>query len=168
MDDRGEGPSPGLGAEGTLSSLLAGTERGWDAPLVLKENPNDRAAKYTVANLLVATGRQIERAGRLAKELYEDDPQVLGNAALYAFGLHLQGDSGKGADILDSRDDLERLAGDGAAYYALILSACGRRDEARQVLAAVDRQALLPELRASLDRAFGTAPANAATPPMKE
>ena len=129
--------------------------------LVFKENPNDRAAKYNVASLLMATGRQIERAGSLAKELYEDDPQALGNAALYAFGLHLQGDSEKGADLLDSREDLNQLGSDGAAYYALVLSACGRDDEARQVLVPVDRQTLLPELRGSLDRVFGTASTSA-------
>ena len=135
--------------------------------LVLGENPNDRAAKYNVASLLMATGRQIERAGRLAKELYEDDPQTLGNAALHAFGLHLRGDTEKGADLLDSREDLERLGSDGSAYYALILSACGRHDEARQVLAAVDRPMLVPELRASLDRVFGSVPTNASTRPME-
>jgi tetratricopeptide (TPR) repeat protein len=136
--------------------------------LVLKEKPNDRAAKFNVASLLMATGRQIKRAGGLAKELYEDDPQVLGNAALYAFGLYLQGDPEKGADLFDSREDLELLGSDGAAYYALVLSACGRGDEARQLLVAVDRQALLPELCASLDRAFGTAPTNAAILPMEQ
>jgi Flp pilus assembly protein TadD len=135
--------------------------------LVLKENPKDRAAKYNVASLLMATGRQIKRAGRLAKELYEDDPQALGNAALYAFGLYLQGDPEKGADLLDSRADWEQLGSDGAAYYALVLSACGRGDEARQVLAAVDRETLLPELRASLDRVFGTASTNSAAIPME-
>jgi tetratricopeptide (TPR) repeat protein len=135
--------------------------------LVLQENPNDRAAKYNVASLLMATGREIERAGRLAKELYEDDPQALGNAALYAFGLHLQGDPGKGADLLDLREDLKQLGSDSATYYALILSACGRVDEARQALATVDRQTLLPELRASVDSVFGTAPTNASTLPTR-
>ena len=105
----------------------------------------------------MATGRQIERAGRLAKELYENDPQALGNAALYAFGLHLQGDTEKGADLLDSRQDLDQLGSDGAAYCALVFSACGKGDKARQLLATVDREILLPELRASLDRVFGTA-----------
>jgi tetratricopeptide (TPR) repeat protein len=133
--------------------------------LVLKENPDDRAAKYNVASLLMATGRQIERAGRLAKELYENDPQALGNAALYAFGLHLQGDTEKGADLLDSREDLEQLGSDGAAYCALVFSACGKDDKARQLLAAVDREILLPELRASLDRVFGTAAKSASTVP---
>jgi hypothetical protein len=80
----------------------------------------------------------------------------LGNAALYAFGLHLQGDTEKGADLLDSREDLEQLGSDGAAYCALVFSACGKDDKARQLLAAVDREILLPELRASLDRVFGT------------
>jgi tetratricopeptide (TPR) repeat protein len=136
--------------------------------LVLRENPNDRAAKYSVANLLLGTGRQIERAGRLAKELYDDDPRSLANAALYAFSLHLQGNPNKGADLLDSRDDVERLGGEGAAYYALVLSACGRRDEARRALTAVDRQLLLPELRASLDRVFGAVSTNTATPPAQE
>jgi tetratricopeptide (TPR) repeat protein len=136
--------------------------------LVLRENPNDRAAKYNVANLLMTTGRQIDRAGRLARELYEDDPRVLGNAALYAFSLHLQGDPERAADLLDSRDDIERLGGEGAAYYALVLSACGRRDEARQALKAVDRQLLLPELRAHLDREFGAVSTNTTMVPAEE
>jgi tetratricopeptide (TPR) repeat protein len=136
--------------------------------LVLRENPNDRAAKYGVANLLLATGRQIERAGRLAKDLYEDDPRALGNAALYAFYLHLQGNSEKGVDLLDSRDDVERLGGESAAYYALVLSACGRREEARRALMAVDRQLLLPELRAHLDRVFGAVSTNITTLPAEE
>jgi hypothetical protein len=135
--------------------------------IILRENPNDRAAKYSVANLLLATGRQIERAGRLAKELYEDDPRSLGNAALYAFSLHLQGNPDKGADLLDSRDDVGQLGSEGAAYYALLLSACGRRDEARRALTAVDHESLLPELRANLDRVFG-AVSNSATPPAQE
>lgn len=84
--------------------------------LVLKEKPSDRAAKYNVAALLLATGRQIERAGRLAREIYEDDPLNLGNAVLYSFGLHLQGESRKAADLLDGRDDLNKLGNDGAAY----------------------------------------------------
>ena len=54
----------------------------------------------------------------------------------------LHGDPEKGADLLDSREDLGLLGSDCAAYYALVLSACGRGDEARQVLAAVDRPML--------------------------
>jgi Flp pilus assembly protein TadD len=130
--------------------------------LVLKESPNDRAAKYNVAALLLVAGRQVERAARLASELYEADPQNLGNAALLGFGLHLQGDSRKAADLLDSRDDLEQLGNDAATYYALILAGCGRVEEARRRVSEIDRQMLLPELRASLDRVFGTPAMNAA------
>jgi Flp pilus assembly protein TadD len=128
--------------------------------LALKENPNDRATKYNVAGLLLVTGRQIDRAGRLVKELYEGDPESLQNAALYAFSLHLQGDSKKGAALLDSRQDLHKLDNDDASYYVLVLSACGRGEEARRILAGVDRNTLLPELREALDRAVVTASAN--------
>ncbi len=123
--------------------------------LVLSENPNDRSARYNVASLLMATGRQIARAARLAKGLYEENPEALGNAALYALALSLQGDPKRAADLLESRADLDQLGADGSAYYALVLSAGGRNAEAREVLARVDREALLPELRASLDRVLG-------------
>jgi hypothetical protein len=129
--------------------------------LLLKENPEDRTAKYNVAGLLMVTGRQIERAGRLAEELYEADSQNLENAALFAYGLKLQGEPKKAAKILDSREDSNQLGNDGRAYYALILSACERSDEARRFAAAIDRQQLLPELRASLDRVFGSVTAGA-------
>ena len=136
--------------------------------LVLKENPNDRAARYNVASLLMATGRQIQRAGRLAQELYEDDPDALANTALYAFALSLLGNPQKGADMLDSRKDLERLSSEGTAYYTLVLSTCGRVDEARRLLGSIDRELLVPELRASLDRVFGTVSANSAIQSVKE
>ncbi len=131
--------------------------------LLLKERPNDRAAKYSVASLLLATGRQIDRARHLTEELYEADPLNLGNAVLYAFGLHLQGNSKMAADLLGARDDLHRLGNDGAAYYSLVLSGCGRDEEARRILSMVNPETLLPGLRASLDRAFGTLPKNAVT-----
>jgi tetratricopeptide (TPR) repeat protein len=131
--------------------------------LVLKEKPNDRAAKYTVASLLLATGRQTERARRLTEELYEADPLNLGNAVLYSFGLHLQGNSQMAADLLIARDDLHRLGNDGMAYYSLVLAGSGRDEEARKMLSMVNVESLLPELRASLDRVFGTLPKNAVT-----
>jgi tetratricopeptide (TPR) repeat protein len=131
--------------------------------LLLKERPNDRAAKYSVASLLLATGSQVDRARRLTEELYEADPLNLGNVVLYAFGLHLQGNSKVAADLLGARDDLHRLGNDGAAYYSLILSGCGLDEEARRFLSMVNPETLLPELRASLDRAFGTVPKNAVT-----
>jgi Tetratricopeptide repeat len=131
--------------------------------LVLKERPNDRAAKYSVASLLLATGRQVERARGLAKELYDADPLNLGNAVLYSFGLHLQGNSRMAADLIGARDDLHKLGNDGAAYYSLVLSGCGRDEEARRILSMVNQETLLPELRASLDRAFGTLPKDAVT-----
>jgi Flp pilus assembly protein TadD len=131
--------------------------------LVLKERPNDRAAKYNVAALLLATGRGIDRASLLAKELYEDDPISVGNAVIHGFGIHLQGDSRKAAALLDGRDDLHKLGNDGAAYYSLILAGCGREDDARRVLSTVDREALLPALRNSVNQTFGAPLNNAVT-----
>ena len=70
---------------------------------------------------------------------------------------------GKAADLLDGRDDLNKLGNDGAAYYSLVLSGCRRDEEARRILSMVDRETLLPEVRMSLDRAFGALPSNAVT-----
>ena len=113
--------------------------------LILKENPSDLAAKYNVAGLLMVTERQIERATRLAKELYEADPRSLTYAALHAYqDSSCRGHLEEGAKILDSREDLNQLGNDGSAYYALILSACGRNDEARRFAAAIDRQEFFP------------------------
>jgi tetratricopeptide (TPR) repeat protein len=131
--------------------------------LVLKERPNDRAAKYNVAALLLVTGRGIDRGALLARELYEDDPVSVGNAAIHGFSLHLKGDSRKAAALLDDRDDLHKLGNDGAAYYSLILAGCGRDDDARRVLSSVDREALLPALRNSVDHTFGAPLNNAVT-----
>ncbi len=99
----------------------------------------------------------------LTEELYEADPLNLENAVLYAFGLYLQGNSQMAADLLGARDDLHRLGNDGAAYYSLVLSGCGRDEEARRILSTVNPETLLPEMRAWLDRAFGSLPKNAVT-----
>lgn len=101
--------------------------------LVLKEDPDDQTAKYNVAGLLMITERQLDRAARLARELYESDSKNLRNAVLYGYGLKLRGEAGKGAAILSSREDLDQLENDGRAYYALILTACGRTGEARLI-----------------------------------
>jgi hypothetical protein len=77
----------------------------------------------------------------------------------------LQGKPEKGAKLLDAREDLDQLGNDGRAYYALIISACGRADEARRFAKAVDRQQLLPELRTSLDQAIGSLSASADVSP---
>ena len=131
--------------------------------LVLRERPNDRAAKYNVAALLLVTGRGIDRADLLARELYEDDPVSVSNAVIHGFSIHLKGDSRKAAALLDGRDDLDKLGNDGAAYYSLILAGCGRDEDARRVLSAVDREALLPALRNSVDHTFGVPLNNAMT-----
>jgi hypothetical protein len=116
-----------------------------------------------VAALLFATGREIDRAALLAKELYEDDPVSVGNAVIHGFGIHVQGDSRKAAALLDGRDDLHKLGNDGAAYYSLILAGCGRDEDARRVLSPVDREALLPALRNSINHTFGVPLNNAVT-----
>jgi tetratricopeptide (TPR) repeat protein len=161
-------PTPGTRVPGyfTREKLYSAYRREQNADgmlrmteLKFKEDPNNLSVKHQVAGLLLVTGRQIDRAGRLAKELYESNPKSLQNATLYAFSLHLQGESTKAAELLDSRRDLQNLSNDGASYYALILSACGRGDEARHILAGVKRELLLPELREALDRAV--APASA-------
>jgi Flp pilus assembly protein TadD len=131
--------------------------------LVLKEQPNDRAAKYNVAALLLVTGRGIDRGALLARELYEDDPVSVGNAVIHGFSVHLKGDSRKAAALLDGRDDLHKLGNDGAAYYSLILAGCERDDDAQRVLSTVDREALLPALRTSVDHTFGAPLNNAVT-----
>jgi hypothetical protein len=80
-------------------------------------------------------------------------------------GLMLQGKPEKGAKLLDSREDLDQLGNDARAYYALIISACGRGDEARRFAKAVDRQQLLPKLRTSLAQVIGSVSASADVSP---
>ena len=133
--------------------------------LVLKENPNDRAAKYYVAGLLMVLERETDRAVRLARGLHESDPQNLRNAIVYAYGLKLQGEPAKGAQIVDLRDDLHQLENAGKAYYALILSACGRTVEAGRFAASVHREKLMPELRAAVDPLFESVSASSGAKP---
>jgi hypothetical protein len=104
------------------------------------------------------TGSQVERAGRLAKELYETDSRNLRKAVLYAYGLKLQGKADEGAKIFDGRNDLPQLTNDGHVYCVLIFSACGRLEEARRFAGSVRREDLLPELRAALDQVFENDP----------
>ena len=92
-----------------------------------------------------------------------DEPVSVGNAVIHGFSIHLQGDSKKAAALLDGRDDLHKLGNDGAAYYSLILAGCGRDDDARRVVSTVDRDALLPALRNSVDQTFGAPLNNAVT-----
>ena len=116
----------------------------------LEEHPNDPSVKLSVATLLLVRDADVHRAARLAREVYEADPQPLRHAAVYAYSVLRESPSEKAAAsaaaILDARSPEERSSDDCLVYYGLILARCHRADEARLCFQKMDRKLLFPEM----------------------
>ncbi len=113
----------------------------------LELTPDDLDSKRSVAVLRMITGRQVERAYRLAAEIYQSNPNAIDNAAVYAYSLHLQGKSREAAAILDARPEAEKLSSACEPYYGIILASCERDEESRRYLGRTDRGILFPEMQ---------------------
>ena len=119
----------------------------------LAHYPKDASTKRSIAALLLIAGTDPLRASKLAREIYESDPNSIANAAVYAFSLHCNGDSRKAATILDSYPVAEKMTDHCLPYYALILAACDRKAEARDCFTKINRNLLFPQMQKRLAEA---------------
>ena len=115
----------------------------------LAEHPENLSLKLSVATLLLVRDWQLSRATSLAREVYLADKNPVLPAAVYAFCLYRENPSKKTAEqaaaLLDARSAGDKSNDDCLVYYGLILTACGRYDEARACFQKMNRTLLFPE-----------------------
>ncbi len=135
-----------------LGLLFSDYERARDAQNLRRvfegmvdRNLGGALAKNNFAILSLVLGQKTDRAYALAKELYEATPQDPQAVVLYAFAQQRQGRAAEGARLMHTLP-AERLAvPEVAAYYTIVLSAAGEREEARRAAVLGEKANLLPE-----------------------
>jgi len=91
----------------------------------------------------------------LACEVYEAGKTNATFVSTYAFALHVQTNTAGGLKLMQTLLETELQRPNIAAYYAILLAAAGRRDQARPFFAAAEKAQLLPPERRLLAQARG-------------
>jgi predicted Zn-dependent protease len=118
--------------------------------------PNDKTVQNNLAQLSLLLNLNVDRGQRLARELYEKEPQNPVYVSTYAFALFHGGDARKAAQLMHSLGDEQLRRPELAAYYGIMLAAAGEHERAAEYLDLGEKAGLLPEERALLERARRT------------
>jgi len=118
--------------------------------------PNDLDVQNNVAQVSFSLNMNIERAQKLARDLYEKEPNNAAYASTYAFALHSHGDTKKALKIFSEMPPEQLRQPEIAAYYGIILAASGDHARAAEYLDLGEKAGLLPEEKALVERARRT------------
>jgi thioredoxin-like negative regulator of GroEL len=118
-----------------------------------KVRPSDQAVRNNLAQISLLLNLNADRAYRLAREVYEQEPKNADYASTYAFSLYLQGDVKKALQVLAgfSEEELERPQI--AAYYGVMLANSGDLARAAKFLDLGAKANLLPEEKKLVEKA---------------
>jgi hypothetical protein len=112
---------------------------------LVEVTPGDMVIQNNLAQVSLLLGADLDRARRLAADLYHKDKSNATWASTYAFGLYTQGDFNGALKVLDSLSDDQLREPSLAAYYGVILAASGSRQKAREYFKLSASAKLLPE-----------------------
>jgi predicted Zn-dependent protease len=116
-------------------------------------DPGDVKVQNNLAQVSLLLRVDLERSGKRASELYNNEPSDPAYVSTYAFWLYVKGDS-KGALNAMSKLREEQLQDPPlAAYYGIFLAAAGDKEKARQYLERGKQADLLAEEKTLLERA---------------
>jgi hypothetical protein len=119
----------------------------------LKSVPESISAKNDVAIISMLLKRDLERANRLALEVYQAQPTNGIFVSTYAYSLHTQGKTADAVKLMQMLPTPALQRPDIATYHAVLLAANGQRSEAAPYFAAAEKAKLLPEERRLVEQA---------------
>ncbi len=111
----------------------------------LELQPEDAVAKRSLATLYLAGRVQLPRAHELARDAYLANPRAIENLAVYAYSLHLRGDTEEALALMEPHAADFVASPYVGGYYGVILAASNRRSEARPFLQTAAATPLLTE-----------------------
>ena len=115
--------------------------------------PEDERIQNNLAQVSLLLNADMERARKVAEELYRKEETNPAYASTYAFALYTKGDT-KGAVKIMNSLNLSQLRDPAvAAYYGVILAASGNAQSAREYLKLGTSARLLPEEKALVKKA---------------
>ena len=115
--------------------------------------PEDRRLQNNLAQLRLLLNTDVDRAEKLASDLYAKEPTNPAYASTYAFSLYTVGDTEGALEIMNGIRENQLRDPSLAAYYGVILTAAGKNEKAKEFLALARSGKLLPEERALIAKA---------------
>jgi predicted Zn-dependent protease len=115
--------------------------------------PDDAGAQNNLAQISLLLNADVERARKLAAELYRKQGSNPAYASTYAFALFRKGDTNGALKVMSALPEEQLRDPSLAAYYGIILAAAGDAAKAREYLKIGASARLLPEEKALLAKA---------------
>jgi tetratricopeptide (TPR) repeat protein len=115
--------------------------------------PDDRRLQNNLAQLRLLLNTDVDRAEKLASDLYAKEPTNPAYASTYAFALYTVGDTEGALEIMNGIRENQWREPSLAAYYGVVLAAAGQNKKAREFLDLATSGKLLPEERALITKA---------------
>ena len=115
--------------------------------------PEDGRIQNNLAQICLLLNADVERARKLAVELYRREGSNPAYAATYAFALHTKGDTSGALKVMSALSKTELRDPSVAAYYGVFLAAAGDAQGAREYLKLGASAKLLPEEKALITKA---------------
>lgn len=119
----------------------------------LAANPNNADLKNNVAMTAMLLDAQELRPYELARQVFDASPTNRAFVSSYAFALHQQGRHEEALRVIGKLTPEQLAVPSIAGYYALILKANGKKDEAKKFFELAKDEKMLPEERKLMDRA---------------
>jgi predicted Zn-dependent protease len=119
--------------------------------------PDDARTQNNLAQISLLLNADVERARKLAADLYRKERSNPAYASTYAFALFSKGDTNGALKVISALPEQQLRDPSLAAYYGIILAAAGDSAKAREYLKIGASAKLLPEEKALLAKAESTA-----------
>jgi cytochrome c-type biogenesis protein CcmH/NrfG len=119
----------------------------------IETQPDDRKVQNNFAQLSLLLNLNIDRAQRIARDLYEKEPANPAYASTCAFAFFTQGDIKKARKTIETLSDEQLHQPDVAAYYGIILAAAGEQARAGEFLDLGEKATLLPQEKTLVEKA---------------
>ena len=115
-------------------------------------DPDDSRLQNNLAHVSLLLNADVERAQKMAAELYRKERSNPAYVSTYAFALLTKGDRAGALRVISELTESQLREPSVAAYYGVVLAASGNSDKARAYLKFAATAKLLPEERQLLAR----------------
>jgi Flp pilus assembly protein TadD len=115
--------------------------------------PEDARIQNNLAQVSLLLNVDVQRARKLAADLYSKEGSNPGYASTYAFALYTKGDLNGALEVMNGLNGAQLHEPSLAAYYGIFLAAAGYTAKAREYLKVAASAKLLPEESALLAKA---------------
>jgi predicted Zn-dependent protease len=119
---------------------------------LIEIEPNDSRLQNNLAQVSLLLNADVERAQKMAVELYRKDGANPAYASTYAFALLTKGDRAGALRVMSQLNESQLREPSVAVYYGVVLATSGNSAKAREYLKIAATGKLLPEERQLIAR----------------